>query len=96
MTIVQSDDVKKIRVYDEYDQDRLAKADTVGMKERVLDVETKKPVRVMQNGELSAMGGVFLDKDKAGKYDFAAGAGGLYQRFSEEGSENKFNGGFRT
>lgn len=72
LEMVESEDVKKVRVYDEYAQDRLVERDTLGRKERVVDVETKRPFTKAQELVLLALGGVYVDNNA----DVADGFGG--------------------
>ena len=81
MELVKSDEVRKVKVYDQYDQTRLLEADTLGMKERVVDIETKKPVDIVRRRLFSAAAGVFKDRNMEGDMEITAGAGLDYDRF---------------
>lgn len=63
MDMLRSEEVRKVKVYDEYAQDRLIEKDTLGRKERVVDIETKKPITRAQELALIALGGVYIDNN---------------------------------
>ncbi len=63
LDMVRSEDVKKIRVYDEHAQDRLVQKDTLDRREKVMDLETKKPFSKAQELVLLALGGVYVDNN---------------------------------
>lgn len=84
LSLVGSDMVKKIRVYDEHPQDRLVESDTLGVKDHVIDVVTKKPLTRVQRTRLDAVLGLFTDKGSSGRNDFIAGTSADYQRFKNE------------
>lgn len=65
MEMVRTEDVKKVRVYDEFAQDRLVERDTLVRKERVVDVKTKKPFSKAQELVLLALGGLYIDNNAA-------------------------------
>lgn len=65
MEMVRTEDVKKVRVYDEFAQDRLVERDTLGRKERVVDVKTKRPFSKAQELVLLALGGLYIDNNAA-------------------------------
>lgn len=81
MEQVKSDEVENVKIYDQYDQNRLMEADTLKGKERVVDVVTKKPVTVRQRAELLASAGLFKDKNQKGNHDLTGEIGGNYSRF---------------
>ncbi len=84
LSLVGSDMVKKIRVYDEHPQDRLAESDTLGVKDHVIDVVTKEKLTRVQRTRLDAVLGLFTDKGSSGRNDFIAGTSADYQRFKNE------------
>lgn len=84
MDMIYNEDIRKVRIYDEHDQDRLIEADTLGMKERVVDVVTNKPINYVQGGDLGLNAGVFTDKGNKGKVDWLAGGNARYRRFGKE------------
>ena len=73
MNLMYCDDIKKVRVYDEHDQDRLIEADTLGMKERVLDVVTNRSITAVKAMDLGLSAGLFTDMNAKGKLDWLAG-----------------------
>ena len=77
MEMVQSSEVQKVRVYDEHSQDRLVEKDTLGRKERVMDVRTKKQMTKAQELVLLALGGVYVDNSA----DIGAAIGGVEENW---------------
>ena len=63
LEMVRAEEVKKVRIYDKHSQDRLIEKDTLGRKERVVDIQTKKPLSKAQELVLLALGGLYLDND---------------------------------
>ncbi|MCM1177759.1 MAG: hypothetical protein NC115_11650 [Bacteroidales bacterium] len=84
LTLIESDMVKKIRVYDEHPQDRLIEADTLGVKDHVIDVVTKEPLTKIRSAKLYSAIGIFTDKNNEGSNDMLAGLGGNYSRFEKD------------
>ena len=85
LEMIRADDIRNVKVYDQYDQDRLLEADTLDRKERVLDVMTRRQTGVMQETKLGASAGVFTEKGLDGKTDAAAMLSGSYRRFTDDG-----------
>ncbi len=81
MNLMYCDDIKKVRVYDEHDQDRLIEADTLGMKERVLDVVTNRSITAVKAMDLGLSAGLFTDMNAKGKLDWLAGVISRYNKF---------------
>ncbi len=63
LDMVSTEAVERVRVYNEYTLDRLVKKDTLDRKEKVMDVETKKPFTRAQELALLALGGVYVDNN---------------------------------
>ena len=61
LQMLEADIIKEVKVYDQHPQDRLVEADTLGRKERVLDVTTKKKMTGIRMTQLAAAGGVYTD-----------------------------------
>lgn len=81
LNLIKYDDIKKVKVYDQYDQNRLIEADTLGMKESVVDIETKKSVNVIRRTRVRAAAGIYRDRNKDGGRDFSGGAGADFNRY---------------
>ena len=81
MDLVKSEEVKNVKIYDQYDQNRLMEADTLKGRERVVDVVTKKPINVKQRAELLATAGIYKDKNKKKNHDLIGELGGNYSRY---------------
>ena len=84
LEMVRTEDIKEVKVYDQYDQDRLIEADTLGLKERVLDVATRKPVKMMRELALLASAGLYTSENIDGGHDPSASLSGSYRQFSKE------------
>ena len=83
LEMMESKDIKNVKVYDEHAQDRLVERDTLGRKERVVDVETKRPFTKAQELVLLALGGVFVDNGDESVDDWAGGVDGTWRSFAE-------------
>ena len=84
MDMIMSDEVLKIRLYDQHDPDRLIEQDTLGRKEKVLDVATKNPKLLAQEGYLSLAAGAFTDRNIDGEVELLGGVQGTFRRFELE------------
>lgn len=73
LRLVESDMVKKIRVYDEHNQDRLLEADTLGTKDHVIDVVTKEPLTKVRSITLALSSGGFTENNEDKSNRFLAG-----------------------
>ena len=84
LNLIYGTDVKEIRVYDQHDQERLIAADTLGTKDHVLDVKTKRPLTEIANLEVLGRLGLFPDKtyDKSDRQIYALG--GNVARYSKD------------
>ena len=83
MDLLRSEEIEKVRVFDEYDRTRYDDIDSLReKKKRVVDVKTKKAInRVAQSG-VSASVGTYLDKDADGNSVFRGHVGGNYSQFA--------------
>lgn len=81
LRLIYSDEVKSVKVYEQHDQDRLVEADTLKRKEKVVDVQTKKPKTKVGGMSVTLTGGMFTDRDNKGKYAPIGGVFGGYDRF---------------
>jgi hypothetical protein len=84
MNMIYSEDVRKVRIYDEHDQDRLIEADTLKVKERVVDVVTNRPIDKVVGGNANLNAGAFTDKGSNNKVDWLAGGNAMYNRFGTD------------
>ena len=85
LDMLRYDEVKNVRMYDEYDRERLVEADTLfSPKQRVLDITTNRPIRMIQELFYAISAGVFPTGGEDGP-DWAAGASGSFRSFSRNG-----------
>ncbi|MCM1503217.1 MAG: hypothetical protein NC115_11220 [Bacteroidales bacterium] len=84
MDMIYSSEVKKVKIYDQHDQDRIIAADTLGSKERVVDVLTKKPVSRIGSLDIGIASGIYTDRGHDGKYAWMAGGSANYGRVDIE------------
>lgn len=91
MNMIYCKDILKVRVFDEYDQDRLVAADTLGGKERVLDVITSRLITKVSTFNVALDGGVFTDKNHDGKTDFLGHGNLRYNKFAVDRPQTLFN-----
>lgn len=83
MDLIRSDNVERVRVYDQHAADRLIEQDTLKPKERVMDVQTKQQVRQVSEVQLSAAAGAYVAGD--GESGNPLGTlGAFYRRFAAE------------
>lgn len=83
MRLIRSDEVEKVRVFDEYDRMRADKADTLfAKKRRVVDVKTKKAITYIRDLSLYAEAGMFTDKGIDNKYESVVAVNADYSRFA--------------
>lgn len=62
MTLLYANEVTQVKVFDEHDRDRLVEADTLGAKQRVLDVKTKEQKKKVSSFAVSALAGAYIDE----------------------------------
>lgn len=84
LTMIESDNVKKVRVYDEHAQDRLIEGDTLKTKDHVLDVVTKENLARIRMGTLDAALGIYTDKNDKGLHDPVAALSSSYRSIDRE------------
>lgn len=93
MDMIYNKDIRKVRIYDEHDQDRLLEADTLGMKERVVDVVTNKSLDRISSIELNLSAGVFTENGNKDKPDWLAEGNASYGSFGTDISQITANAG---
>lgn len=95
MRLLYSDEVKSVKLYEQHDQDRLVEADTLKRKEKVMDVQTKKPKTKVVGASVILEAGMFTDKNNDGKYDPIGAIAGGYNYFEVDRPKivSSFNAG---
>lgn len=84
LRLIRSDEVDKVKVYDEFAQDRLDKADTLDQRKvRVLDVKTKRRMNRVVNLELAASYGHYIGEQGFSDNNIAS-ASVVFNRFAEK------------
>ena len=81
LDMIKSDEVTRIKLYDQHDPDRLIEQDTLRRKEKVLDVATKNPKATAQDGMLGISAGGYSDRGIDGKAELLGGVRASYRRF---------------
>lgn len=84
MELIRSDNVERVRVYDQHAADRLIEQDTLQAKERVMDIQTKKPVRQVSELQLTTAAGAYLGSDAQGDHAAMGSAVAMYRRYAEK------------
>lgn len=75
LDLVESENVKEVKVFDEYARDRMLEADTLGAKERVMDVVTKEPLKSINSLSLYASAGAEAASETSPNPEFAGTVG---------------------
>lgn len=94
INIVEGNNIKSIEVFDEHDRDRMIEADTLKIKERVLNVVTKNGMKNVRQLELAADAGGSVSRKQDPYLPKFLSAGYLgFHRFEEK--KPSFRLGFR-
>ena len=81
LDLVESENVKEVKVFDEYARDRMLEADTLGAKERVVDVVTKEPLKSINSLSLYASAGAEAASETSPNPEFAGTFGAGVDKF---------------
>lgn len=84
LDLLYATDVKQIKVYDQFDQNRLLAADTLSGKQHIIDVITHKALDEISSLQLYLKAGGYPDKTHYRSDQFAYGAGADVSRFSAD------------
>ncbi|MDD6151421.1 MAG: hypothetical protein PUB45_03730 [Bacteroidales bacterium] len=63
MSLLYADEVTQVRVFDEHDRERLIEADTLGRKQRVIDVTTKTKIDKILSLNMEGTVGAYTEED---------------------------------
>lgn len=94
MELIKSDEVKEVKIYDQYDQNRLLKLDTLKSKERVVDVMTKKKISIRRKTELLAAIGIFKEKNNKNNLETLGGVDLKHRRYGIQIPSYNFKASF--
>ncbi len=79
--LIRADEVKNVKVYDYYSDEKRRTGDTLDAKERVLDVTTHEKIEVARQTFLGGSVGQFIDKNEYGNRDLLSNLNANRQRY---------------
>ena len=83
MEMLYSDDVRNVKVYDRFDNERMVESDTLDAKERVVDVQTKKPISKAEEILLQMSAGSLKSSGPKNAQSLLFGFNPVFRKFEE-------------